>query len=59
MEQPVDEGDVEVDINKESSETEKADNVQVMQYYFNITEDHAWSFSFSVQFQMFLLPIKI
>lgn len=30
LEQPVDESDMEVDVNKESAEHEKADNIQVM-----------------------------
>lgn len=33
----MDEGDIDVDVNKESSEPEKADNFQVMSYcYFKV-----------------------
>lgn len=34
MEQTGDEADLEIDVNKESSEPEKADNIQVMQCAF-------------------------
>ncbi|XP_027026807.1 actin-related protein 5 isoform X1 [Tachysurus fulvidraco] len=37
LEQPVDEGDIDVDINKESTEPEKADNFQPV---FNMAEYH-------------------